>query len=202
MMSPSPQLAPRACGASHKSTTVPWSADIFFNLPLAKKPIHLPSGEKNGVSAPSVPASGAARSPMRCRYSWVTPPDRPTKTTRDPSGVISNTGELTSARVTLGGSWMDAGLPDLCAQEAERARVIKRISPENSVVCPCLQTRRPVCFGRGAGHRSGAGSPQLVRDESMYPPGSESEDYTRAGGNRNGADVLSGRRPEKAFLFI
>ena len=37
----------------------PPSAGIRFKRPLAKNPIHLPFHEKNGLDAPSVPASGA-----------------------------------------------------------------------------------------------------------------------------------------------
>ena len=39
-------------------TGMPPRRMTFFSLPLAKKPIHWPSGEKNGLSPPSVPGIG------------------------------------------------------------------------------------------------------------------------------------------------
>ena len=50
--------APRPLGASRACDRPPVTA-IFLSLPPEKKAIQLPSGEKNGVSAPSVP--GRAR---------------------------------------------------------------------------------------------------------------------------------------------
>jgi hypothetical protein len=38
----------------------PPSTEIFFSFPPAKNAIHFPSGEKNGLSAPSVPASATS----------------------------------------------------------------------------------------------------------------------------------------------
>jgi hypothetical protein len=59
MMRPSSaQLAPLGLGASHSVAGEPPWTEIFLSLPLAKNPIHWPSGEKNGVLAPSVPESG------------------------------------------------------------------------------------------------------------------------------------------------
>ncbi len=45
-------------------TVAPPVLAIFFSFPSAKNPIHCPSGEKNGYSAPSVPVSGVA-------WSWL-----------------------------------------------------------------------------------------------------------------------------------
>jgi hypothetical protein len=39
---------PRPSGASHRLTAAPPVIETFFSLPPAKKPIHWPSGEKNG----------------------------------------------------------------------------------------------------------------------------------------------------------
>src|SRR5262252_6663370 len=78
MVPSSPQLAPPlgplfeaiACGA-------PPSTRIFFSLSCAKNPTHVPSGEKKGLEAPSVPASGAAvndesgRTYTRATPSWI-----------------------------------------------------------------------------------------------------------------------------------
>ena len=44
----SPQLALRKDGASQRVTAAPPSTEIFLSLPSALKPIHWPSGEKNG----------------------------------------------------------------------------------------------------------------------------------------------------------
>jgi hypothetical protein len=44
----SAHVPPRPAGASHSVTAAPPVAEIFFNLPSAKKAIHWPSGEKNG----------------------------------------------------------------------------------------------------------------------------------------------------------
>ena len=59
MIAPSsPQEAPRSRPAvSHNETTPPPCRGIFFNFWPAKNPIHWPSGEKKGSTAPSVPAS-------------------------------------------------------------------------------------------------------------------------------------------------
>jgi hypothetical protein len=54
--SSSPQVPPRAFGASQSVIGAPPVTETFFNLPPAKKPIHFPSGEKNGLRASSVPA--------------------------------------------------------------------------------------------------------------------------------------------------
>ena len=54
-MSSPAQLPPRAVGASHSVLFVPASTEIFFSFPCAKKPIHCPSGEKNGLVAPRSP---------------------------------------------------------------------------------------------------------------------------------------------------
>src|SRR5262245_39227653 len=61
MMSPSsPQLAPTAGpGAGHSVAGEPPCTATFLSLPSAKTPIDWPSGEKNGVVAPSVPESSA-----------------------------------------------------------------------------------------------------------------------------------------------
>ena len=46
--------------ASASVTAAPPVTAIFLSLPRAKNPIHCPSGEKNGLSALSVPRSGSA----------------------------------------------------------------------------------------------------------------------------------------------
>ena len=58
MMFPSsPQLAPRAISASHRTAGVPPWTEIFFSLLSAKNAIHCASGEKKGWSTSSVPVS-------------------------------------------------------------------------------------------------------------------------------------------------
>lgn len=64
MMFPSsPQLPPMALsGASPTATAEPPRVATFLTLPPVKKPIHSPSGEKNGIErlAAWVPAIGVA----------------------------------------------------------------------------------------------------------------------------------------------
>ena len=56
----SPHVAPRPLAASHNVTAAPPVIDIFFSFPPAKKPIHCPSGEKNGLRPSSVPDNAVA----------------------------------------------------------------------------------------------------------------------------------------------
>lgn len=56
----SPHAPPRPFGASHSVTPAPPATAIFFSLPPAKNAIHCPSGEKNGLSASSVPDNAVA----------------------------------------------------------------------------------------------------------------------------------------------
>src|SRR5437870_1020478 len=59
MASSDPHTAPRPFEeVSHTLTIWPLSTDTFFSFPSVKKAIHLPSGEKIGVPAPSVPGIG------------------------------------------------------------------------------------------------------------------------------------------------
>src|SRR5690349_4350129 len=51
------QVAPNDAATSHSVWRPPPVERTFFSFPPAKKPIQLPSGEKNGALAPSVPAS-------------------------------------------------------------------------------------------------------------------------------------------------
>src|SRR5262249_16798692 len=73
MVSFDPQLAPnnpkkpligaapaRSAGASQITTAGPTPPGAFFSLFSAQKPIHWPSGEKKGPTAPSVPAIAVA----------------------------------------------------------------------------------------------------------------------------------------------
>jgi hypothetical protein len=60
IVSSSVQVPPRPFGASHSLIAAPPVTETFFNWPPAKSATHWPSGEKNGVAAPSVPASAAA----------------------------------------------------------------------------------------------------------------------------------------------
>jgi hypothetical protein len=57
-----PQLPPTPTSASHKVCTGPPAASTRFSIPPAKKASERPSGDQNGCRAPSVPASGSARS--------------------------------------------------------------------------------------------------------------------------------------------
>src|ERR1700674_3387494 len=53
IVSSSAQVPPRAFGASHRLTAAPPVVETFFSLLPAKNAIHGPSGEKNGLAAPS-----------------------------------------------------------------------------------------------------------------------------------------------------
>jgi hypothetical protein len=58
IVSSTPQVPPRGCGASHRVKIVPPPTETFFNLPAAKKPIQRPSGEKKSLREPSLHAIG------------------------------------------------------------------------------------------------------------------------------------------------
>src|SRR5262245_2715053 len=60
ILSSRPQLPPRPLAASHRVIEAPPATATFFSFPPAKNASHCPSGEKNGLAAPSVPASGVA----------------------------------------------------------------------------------------------------------------------------------------------
>src|SRR5437867_7578460 len=60
MLSSGPQLAPRTAAALQRVKAAPPLSETFFSLPSAKNPNDCPSGEKNGLSAPSVPGIGVA----------------------------------------------------------------------------------------------------------------------------------------------
>ena len=60
MVSSGPQLPPRLAAAPQRAKGAPPLRETFFNLPSAKNPSDFPSGEKNGLSAPSVPEIGKA----------------------------------------------------------------------------------------------------------------------------------------------
>src|SRR5215471_18185422 len=55
IVSSGPQLAPRLTEALHRVKGAPPLRETLFSLPSAKNPTECPSGEKNGLSAPSVP---------------------------------------------------------------------------------------------------------------------------------------------------
>ena len=61
------QAPPRSATASHSVTVGPPVTAIFFSFPPLKKATHCPSGEKNGLAAPSLPGSATAcsRSSLR-----------------------------------------------------------------------------------------------------------------------------------------
>src|SRR5262245_17842875 len=97
MVSSHPQFAPnnptRRAGASQITTGGPPPAGAFFSLLSAQKPIHWPSGEKKGPTAPSVPAIAVASTSSNRRLkSCVTyelfpnVPRAPLKTIVRPSG--------------------------------------------------------------------------------------------------------------------
>ena len=53
-----PQLAPRGSTASPRVSAAPPLTETFFSFPPAKNPTHWPSGEKKGLTAPSVLVMG------------------------------------------------------------------------------------------------------------------------------------------------
>src|SRR5262245_25774068 len=106
MVSSGPHVAPRgAPGLAPRVRAAPPLAEIFFSDPTTKKPIHSPSGEKNGFEAPFVPARGvASNASIERTYNW--PPAAPvleaTYTRRLPSSEISNTAAPGATRVFSG----------------------------------------------------------------------------------------------------
>src|SRR5262249_49468040 len=56
----SDQLPPANDRVSHNVMAAPPDTETFLSRPSAKNAIHCPSGEKNGLIAPSVPGSGEA----------------------------------------------------------------------------------------------------------------------------------------------
>jgi hypothetical protein len=60
-------VPPSPAGASHNGWTGPPEARIFFSLPLAKNAMKRPSGDQNGNSPSSVPASGLDPTPVKGR---------------------------------------------------------------------------------------------------------------------------------------
>ena len=54
------QLAPSGLLTSVSACGGPPLTETFFSAPSAKKPSHWPSGEKNGMEAPSVPTTCVA----------------------------------------------------------------------------------------------------------------------------------------------
>ena len=65
------QLTPNGFSAAHNTSGAPPVVEIFLSWPSCQKPIHRPSGEKNGPrpaavaaveEAPSVPRMGVASS--------------------------------------------------------------------------------------------------------------------------------------------
>src|ERR1039458_6923864 len=88
----SPQEAPRSRPlVPHNETTAPPCRGIFFNFWPAKNPTHWPSGEKNGSTAPSVPASIVSADCSRRLVVSCSPPSATFggKTKRVPSGEIT-----------------------------------------------------------------------------------------------------------------
>src|SRR3989442_11618182 len=77
ILSSDPHTAPRPFEeVSHTVTTLPLSTATFFSFLSVKNAIHLPSGEKNGVPAPSVPGMGLeSRASTERRYSCSVSPD-------------------------------------------------------------------------------------------------------------------------------
>ena len=88
MKSSVPQSAPRLLPSeSHRVTGTPPSTGIFFSLSSAKNAIHLPSGEKIGVAASSVPGicTSSALSSFRT-YSILSESPKRTRARLFPSG--------------------------------------------------------------------------------------------------------------------
>ena len=92
MVPSSPQAPPRSSVTSHSSADAPPVTAIFLNLKSAENPIHSPSGEKNGLRAPSVPDNGVAWSWFMRRTKSCGFPASPlcaTNAIRVPSGDIT-----------------------------------------------------------------------------------------------------------------
>ncbi len=86
MVSSSAHAAPAPPRAAQSTIGWPPSSASFCRLPCAKKPIHFPSGEKNGSVASSVPSIGVGSSrSIVLRNNRDRPPLAPTYAIFDPS---------------------------------------------------------------------------------------------------------------------
>src|SRR5262245_56785203 len=89
--------------------------EIFFSLPLAKKPIHWPSGENDGPDAPSVPAIGfASLLSSGRRKSCCVPLSNATYTRFLPSGEMAIAGWSSDANRCPEGKVIATRLTDFC----------------------------------------------------------------------------------------
>lgn len=84
------------------STAAPPSTGTFLSKRLAKKPTQAPSGEKNGLEPPSVPASGRASRLSSVRtYSRRPSASEPATTSVRPSGESASDDAMPGPRSTL-----------------------------------------------------------------------------------------------------
>src|SRR4030095_5735773 len=92
MVSAGPQAPAKPYGGpeSASSTTTPLVVETFLSFPFAKKPSHIPSGEKKGATDRCVSGSGRASKSFNERiYNWGIPPRLATYATCSPLGEIT-----------------------------------------------------------------------------------------------------------------
>ncbi len=106
------QVPPRRSAASQRVETGPPFEPIFLSFPVDAKPMNLPSGDQNGIVAPSVPASGRAEASSKARtQSCARPsPFRAANTSLFPSGDTATgpaAGQRDSSVVPSGASTLE-----------------------------------------------------------------------------------------------
>ena len=108
-----PQLKP--CGLVTPSAMVtgaPPSSEIFFCFPPAKKATDLPSGEKTGLTAPSVPAMATGDEAFNSRRKSREPSALlALMAMRKPSGEIATFRSFELSEVPTGGAITFRGVP-------------------------------------------------------------------------------------------
>src|SRR5262245_59316803 len=115
--------SPRGVNTLASATGAPPSMASFFNWPSAKKPMNLPSGEKNGLVAFSVPARGTdSKRSSRLRNNRTTFSVLPTKTRLCPSGDKVTDDPRPTQIVVSGGNVMTERTGSIgCTLSPERA---------------------------------------------------------------------------------
>src|SRR5262245_54133093 len=103
------QQAPRGrLDDSQRLVATPPSIDTRFNQPATKKPTERPSGERNGLVAPSVPAMGVTASfDSSRRYRRRPSRDTATNTSTRASEDSARMGDSSSGSQWPGGSEME-----------------------------------------------------------------------------------------------
>ncbi len=133
----SSHTAPNACRASASAAGVPPATAIFFSLPSAKNPIDDSSGEKNGAAAPSVPATGSARTSSSARTNSRQPSAaHATNASRSPLGDHATAGASASSAEPGGSatSKRATGSASGASGCARRHVVVAAVAPSSTTI--------------------------------------------------------------------